>query len=155
MNSPLAIGLPFLRLVYGVALSLGSYGRVLLHRGECSESDGVAACLLRLFRLPLSLLLRLRLLAGSLCRHVARPDDVVVAHSCHAPCEGSRQQDAAEEELRTQYAPTVDEEFGEVYLQSVVQRCAGGDEEVCHRLPSAQLLVLQYQLARHVESQEQ
>ena len=136
-----------LRLVYRVALCLCRQRRVLLRRGERCERYRVAVRLLSLLRLPLSLLRGFRLLAYGFCRHVARPYDVVIAHACHAPCERRRQQNATEEELRSEDAPSVHEEVGEINLQSVVERRARGDEEVERRLPSAQPLLLQYQLA--------
>ena len=80
---------------------------------------------------------------------------MVVAHACRSPCECGRQKDGEEEKLGAEYAESIDEKVGQVYLQSVVERRSGGEEEVECRLPDGELAAAYHQLSADVESQQQ
>ena len=111
--------------------------------------------LAELFLLLLLLLCSLRLGSCSLCSYVAGPYDVVITHACRSPCECGRQKNGKEEKLGTEYAESVDEKVGQIYLQSVVERRSGGEEEVECRLPDGELAAAYHQFSADVEGKQQ
>lgn len=142
-------------LGYGVALHRIAAQRIHLLQRERRYANGILAVSLGSFSLLLSLLGCLGLGACRLGCHITWPYDMVVAHACRSPCECGRQKDGEEEELGAEYTESVDEKVGQVYLQSVVERRSGGEEEVECRLPDGELAAAYHQLSADVESQQQ
>ena len=107
-------------------------------------------CFLSLLGLACLLLL----LSFFLC-HLPRPHQLGIGHTSRSPDKGRGQDDTEQQETQTEEAATVNEEGCKENLQSVVQRCAGGKDEIEHRLPCLERAATLHATSRDVEGNEQ